>query len=120
MPASLTQDIKLLSVAWIRGAKPQELADMLSLEKGETLRAICRLRSTYGKKLFPYRKKAVAEGGYTRKKVLMIAKMWNAKIPLEVLAAKAGLNRVESVWGTIALLRSKPEYGEKLFPKRRT
>lgn len=110
-------DIHALSASWKASATPQELADMMHTSKSTALRTIVRLRAQHGTDMFPHRKKAVAEGGYSKKKVLQISSMWKKRVPLQELADKSGLHTVDSVWGTIALLRKK--YGEELFPRRK-
>lgn len=113
----ITTDTKTLSNLWKTKATPQELADYLSVSKNTALRTICRMRALHGTKMFPHRKKAVAEGGYSIKTVLKISALWIKQVPLKDLASNAGLHSVDSVWGTIALLRKN--YGEELFPRRK-
>lgn len=106
------------SALWIAGHTPPELAaGMACNDSKHALQTIVRYRRTYGIELFPHRKPAVAEGGYSRALVLKLSKMWKSKAPHEAISAELRCENPESAWGIINHLRAR--YGASMFPHRR-
>ena len=113
----IPSEIQAMSDAWINHASPDQLQEMLQCSTvAQALTRISLYRSRYGRKLFPYRKRAIAQGGYSEAKIQMLSDLWKSGCTAEQFAKKAGLAKPESMYGTIKHLRNK--HGEALFPRR--
>ena len=109
----LPADVRIAKQAWKKGAKPEELMSVLNCpSKHRALALIVKYRSLYGAEHFPYRKKAVADGGYSKTLVRALSRAWRAGCTATEFSAIAKI-KPSSTWGTVQHLRDK--YGERML-----
>jgi|ERR1035437_2109529 hypothetical protein len=114
---TITPEIQAVSDAWINHASPDQLQELLQCSTvAQALTRISLYRTRYGAKLFPYRKRAIAQGGYSNAKVKMLSDLWISGCTAKQFAKKAGLAHESSMYGTVKHLRNK--HGADLFPRR--
>lgn len=119
MSTSIPSDVRALSRVWISGGTSEELRACLKCSsKHYALVRVCTFRNMYGEKLFPYRKRDLAQGGYSKAKVRKLSRLWIAGASADRFAEAAGLGSQASTWGTLRHLRIR--YGSELFPQRRS
>lgn len=112
----LPSDVQIAKQLWKDKATPEELMKVLNCpSRHRALAVIVKYRGLYGEKHFPYRKKAVADGGYSKELVAELSRAWKAGCTHTEFAAIAKI-QPRSTWGTVQHLRNK--HGEKKFPIR--
>lgn len=117
-PNTVPAEVLAASVAWKAKATPEALMSLLGCpSKHRALGVIVKYRDTYGKVLFPYRKQAVAQGGYSKAKLAKLSSLWKSGCTAAEFEKAAKINP-GSVWGTVYHLRDK--HGVEMFPKRNT
>lgn len=117
LQTSIPPDVLNVSEAWKAKKSPEELMALLGcVSRHRALGVIVNYRNTYGKQLFPYRKQAIAQGGYSASKVARLSKLWQSGCTKEEFAKAANLAKPDSTWGTVQHLRTK--FGKELFPQR--
>lgn len=113
---SVPAEVLTASTAWKAKAKPDALMVLLGCPSTHrALGLIVKYRDLYGKQLFPYRKQAVAQGGYSKAKLAKLSALWKSGCTAAEFEKAAKINK-GSAWGTLHHLREK--HGDSMFPKR--
>lgn len=95
-------EVLAASTAWKAKAKPDALMELLGCpSKHRALGLIVKYRDLYGKQLFPYRKQAVAQGGYSKAKLDKLSALWKSGCTSAEFEKVAKINK-GSAWGDAA------------------